>query len=178
MKKKNLLAMKKLQATPKMLKDAEDNPIEEKKVRLPYGYTKVKTSRYGRYFRAVQQGEILKVSIFLQRELERGDKSPRYDVYCDKKNKEYTTYEYGERKWRTAKIDNLDYPGLNYLTEGLNWQQDKDRKLANDYFETGQNKDIYEAVLRFQAEIKADQLRQKHRNELEAIDETDRKSVV
>ena len=172
MKKKNLLAMKKLQATPKMLKDAEDNPIEEKKVRLPYGYTTVKTSRYGRYFRAVQQDGILKVSIFLQRELERGDRIPRYDVYCDKENEEYTTYEYGERKWRTAKIDNLDYPGINYLTEGLNWQQDKDRKLVNDYFETGQNKDIYEAVLSFQAGIKADRLRQKHRNELEEIDET------
>lgn len=173
--KKNLLAMKKLPATQAMKKTAEENPIRTTAVKTrgiygSFSYNRHK-SKYARYFRAVEQDGILKVAIFTQAALEQGGCDPEYEVYCDKENEQYITYETGEEKWRTAKINNLDY-GVSALYESLNWQQAEDRKKVNEYFGTGQNKDIYAAVLDFQASIKAEQLKQKHRSELEAIDET------
>ena len=49
--KKDLLAMKKLTATKQMIKTAEENPIETKKIRTSWGcnYTETK-SKYVRYF--------------------------------------------------------------------------------------------------------------------------------
>lgn len=170
--KKDLLAMKKLTATKQMIKTAEENPIETKKIRTSWGCNHTETkSKYARYFRISIEDGILKVAIFSQNKLQQGDKTPIYEVYCNKTKDEYMTYEPGEDKWRKAKIDNLTYPGITYLYQSENWQQDKDRKAVNEYFETGLNKDIYAAVLDFQAAIKKDQLQKKHRSELEEIDE-------
>ena len=172
MKKRDLLAMKSLQATRAMLQAARENPIITKKRKSTWGYTISESKcKFMMYFRATAENGILKVAVFIQQELQNGVRTPRYEVYCDRENKTYTTYDLREDKWRSAKIDYLEYPGKWRIKESENWQQDSDRKLVNDYFETGQNRDIYAAVLDFQAEIKSDQLRRKHRSELEEIDE-------
>lgn len=172
MKKKDLLAMKKLQATRLMLDTAKDNPIVAKQIRSSWGnYYRQDSCRYSRYFRASVQNGVLKVAVFIQNDLQAGNKDPKYEIYCDKENNAYITYENETDKWRTSKIDNLSY-GMSYLYESRNWQQDTDRKMVNDYFGTGKNKEIYTAVLDFQAEIKSDQLTKKHRKELDQIDET------
>lgn len=172
MKKKDLLAMKSLRATRAMLQTARENQIVAKKRKNTLGYTVSESKcKFMMYFRATAENGILKVAVFTQRELQNEIKTPLYEVYCDRENKKYTTYDPGENKWRSAKIDYLEYPGKWSIQESENWQQDSDRKLVNDYFGTGQNRDIYAAVLDFQAEIKSDQLRRKHRRELEEIDE-------
>ena len=142
--KKDLLAMKKLTATKLMLKTAEENPIEIKKSRTSWGCNHTETkSKYARYFRISIEDGILKVAIFSQNKLQQGCKTPIYEVYCDKIKDEYITYEPEEDKWRKAKIDNLTYPGITYLYQSENWQQDKDRKAVNEYFETGVGENCY-----------------------------------
>lgn len=174
MKKKDLLAIKQLKATPSMHKTAKENPVKKATVTLKTMYSSYKreewTSKYFRYFRATVWQGILKVAIFTQRSLECGADTPDYEVYCDKDNDSYITYEPKMEKWRSAKIDYLQY-NMPHIYQTLNWQQDADRKLVNDYFGTGQNKDIYAAVLDFQANIGQERLHRKHRSELEEIDE-------
>lgn len=172
MKKTKLLEMKKLYATQTMIRTARENPLIEKIRKTSWGISRTETQcKYAIYFRVEVADGILKVAIFTQKDLQKGDTTPLYEVYCDKENEQWMTYEWGSGKWKTAKIDNLNYPGMGYLYQSENWQQDSDRKKVNEYFNTGENRDIYEAVLDFQAEIKKDQLQRKHRNELEAIDE-------
>lgn len=162
--------MEKIYATRNMIQTANDNLIETKLEKTSWGYRERKTSKYYRYFRAEIKNEILKVAIFTQCELEKNNVRPLYEVYCDKVNQTYLTYDVKNAKWRTAKIDNLEYPGMSYLYLSNNWQQDSDRARVNEYFNTGKNIDIYKAVLDFQIEIKEEQLKRKHRNEIEAID--------
>lgn len=172
MNKRDLLAMKSLQATRAMLQAARENPIITKKRKESWGYTvSERKCKFMMYFRATAENGILKVAVFTQQELQNEIKAPLYEVYCDRENKKYTTYDLRENKWRSAKINYLEYPGKWRIQGSENWQQDNDRKLVNDYFGTGQNRDIYAAVLDFQAEIKSGQLRRKYRSELEKIDE-------
>ena len=172
MKKEDLLAMKMLCATQLMIRTATENPIYTRRVKTPWGCSySESTCKYSRYFRAIVENGILKVAVFMQKELQYRNKAPLYEVYCDKENSTYTTYDIEECKWRTAKIDNLPYPEIPSVYQSENWQQDRDRKIVNDYFGTGQNKDIYAAVLSFQADIKKDKLQRKHRSEIEEIDE-------
>lgn len=171
MDKKYLMGMKKLSATPAMIKTARENPITSKRVKTSWNsYYTERSCNYSRYFRVIEQDGILKVTVFTQTGLSKGKTSPEYEVYCDKANNSYITYDVAEEKWRTAKINMLEYKGIPYAYESRNWQQDNDRKKVNEYFGTGQNRDIYTAVLDFQAEIKADRLKNKHRSEIEQID--------
>ena len=174
MKKKELLAMRPLPATEIMLRTARENPIRTTKVRKTYcGYTYTDTnskSTYARYFRAVVENDILKVAVFNQETLQSGATTPDYEVYCDHEHGEFISYDTAGGKWRNAKIDNFDYPGLNWSYTYRFWQSDADRKLVNEYFCTGTNRDIQAAVLDFQATVRKEALQKKHRTETDAID--------
>ena len=176
MKKKELLAMRPLPATEIMLRTARENPIKTTREtrRTSWGATCTSDnsrSTYSRYFRAVVENDILKVAVFDQKSLQAGSTNPDYEVYCDHENGEFITYDTTEGKWREAKIDNFDYPGINWTSTSFHWQQDSDRALVNEYFCTGTNRDIQAAVLDFQATVRKEQLRKKHRSEIESIDE-------
>jgi hypothetical protein len=169
--KRKLLGMKKLNATARMVQTARENPMETvEKMSCGSTYT-TRSVKYLRYLRAAVEGRILKVAVFIHNELEKGNKEPAYEVYCDRKNDKWLTYEPAGDKWRTAKIDNLFYvPWYRYEYDG-NWQTDSDRKLVNEYFGTGANKDIYSAVLDFQANVKVEKIKRRNRSEIEGIDE-------
>lgn len=176
MKKKDLLAMSPLPATEAMKRTARENPIRTKRAvhRTSYGRSYVNhssTSTYARYFRAIVENDILKVAVFDQTSLQEGATTANYEIYCDHENGEFITYDIAEGKWRNAKIDNFAYPGLDWSRTQQHWQQDSDRALVNEYFSTGTNRDIQAAVLDFQATVRKEQLRKKHRTETDAIDE-------
>lgn len=175
MKKKELLGMKKLYATDAMLQTAMENRIKvhNRKRTGWQGYSWIETrkeSKYGRYFLAAVEGSVLKVAVFVQSYLEKAIHTPIYEIYVDREENRYQTYELLSGKWKTAKISMLDYPDFSYLYYSEEWQQDSDRKLVNEYFETGKNLSIYQAVLDFQAAVKEEDLNRKHKNELDQID--------
>lgn len=175
MKKKELLGMKKLYATDAMLQTAMENRIKVHNRRRTrgQGYSWIETrkeSKYGRYFLATVEGNILKVAVFVQSYLEKALHTPIYEIYVDREENRYQTYELLSGKWKTAKISMLDYPDYSYIYYSEDWQQASDRKLVNEYFETGKNLSIYQAVLDFQAAVKEEDLNRKHKNELDQID--------
>lgn len=176
MKKKDLLNMPVMQATKQMIKMAQNNRIKTKTITHKYSYgggtykeTRIECE-YGTYFRAAVVGDVLRVSIYYQSHLQNGMSDPTYDVYISKSEDKYLTYDYDKCTWRTAKIDYLHYPDRGYIRTNRDWQTEGDRKLVNEYFKTGKNLSIYQAVLEFQNEIKKDQLARKHRSEIEEID--------
>lgn len=175
MKKKDLLAMRQLPATEIMRRTAWENRIKttRERVKTCYGsyVSDRKKSTYARYFRATVENDILKVALFNQQSLQNGATTPDYEVYCDHENADFITYEVSTGKWREAKIDHFEYPELHWSSTRRFWQTDADRKLVNEYFCTGANKDIQAAVLDFQCTVRKDQLSKRHRSEIDAIDE-------
>lgn len=175
MRKKELLAMPKLRVTEEMLRTAMENPaVTHTRQRSTYygtTYTETyKESKYGKYYRAAVQGETLKVAVYVQANIEKGLRLPVYEVYVNRKENRYLTYEPLTAKWRTAKISMLDFPDYSYLYYSGEWQQEADRKMVNKYFETGKNLSIGEAVLNFQMNVRQEDLRRKHKNECDQID--------
>lgn len=177
MQKKMLLEIKPLIATKEMIRAAQlDKQRKETETYTDLGgvkrsFTK-KHYNYKYYFDAVVEGEILKVAVFTRKSLIRGIKAPVYEIYLSKKENKYITYDVAEKKWRTAKIDMLDYDeNYSYLYATQNYQTKKTRGLVNSYFGTGKNIEVAAAILSFQTEIRGEALQKKHRTELEAIDE-------
>lgn len=170
MKKKELLAMRKMPATPKMYEMVSSDP--GKWVGTGYGCGHTEYERY-RFYRAAVENEILKVAIFTRKSIAEEKKEPDFEVFVSKKDLEWTSYEPSTGKWYTAKIDNLQY-----INDDGSWQAGNKghetgitRKIVNEYFDTHQNKSVKAAVLDFQNEVKSDELKRRYKSELEQIDE-------
>lgn len=156
--KKELLNMHLLSATRKMAETAEQDEVKEiygPWYRNYYGQKTRNTYRchtYFMYLRAVVEGEILKVSVFTRDRILNGQQS-LYDIYINKKEGRYLTFDNKDNKWRTAKIDMLDMgreDAWYFLPEQRIWQTAKDRELINRYLETGNNLEGREAILHYQ----------------------------
>lgn len=170
MDKRKLLKLKVPVASAGMIKAAKAENTEEY---MWYGKRKYRY-RIGYYLSADVEDGILKVGLFSRRRLVAGSTEPLYAVYVSRTDNEFVTYDLLDNKWRTAKVDML-YPDVRDHGWGLeqvgNWQTDSDRKLVNDYFETGINREIMAAVLDFQTQVRKYNLQKKHRSEMSQIDE-------
>lgn len=176
MRKKELLSMKPLPATRDMIRTAADMiRTEEDTYKNCYGavckYTR-KKCKYRRYFRAAVEGDILKVAIFTKGRLIREQGTPLYEVFINRKENAYITYVPDTGKWRTAKINMLEYEDVCGIYTEEEWQTEGTRKLVNQYFETGKNLNVFQAVLDFQSEVKKEERQRKYRSEIEQIDAT------
>lgn len=171
MNKKELLQMRKLTATPKMMELVRQDPEQKKTVRYAYGGSKTyHTYHRYQYYRAIVENGILKLAVFSRKHLAAGCPDPEYEIYLSKEGNDHLTYETASGKWRTGKIDNLTYD----LDDGrywgnIPWASEETKKRVNDYLGTG-TLEVKEAVLRFQLEVAKDRIRKKRKSELEEID--------
>lgn len=91
MKKSILLGMPKLTASPEMKKVAlEDEP---EKVRTYSGYTRIRR-KYKCYMNCMVQNGILKAALYLPDYLRLDGDNPAYEVFLDKKKRQFLTYDY------------------------------------------------------------------------------------
>ena len=111
--KKELSAMRPLRATAKML-EAERNDIPQN-VTVGYG---APWRKYSKFARCRVEGGILKVALFFPDYLRAGSRQPSYEVFVDRAEKMYLTYDRMKDKWRTAKVDHLNWPHYGYATDG------------------------------------------------------------
>ncbi len=179
MKKKSLLTHKALNATSAMM-EVLQNDKEEIELKTYGKWNGTEQTRrwskykYIRYYRAAVTDGILKVSVFTRRWLEAGNRGPQFEIYIDRENNEFLTFEPAAGKWRTAKINNLQYDIRDYdWSHHYNeWSSQADRTMVNKYLNTGANLDIFQAVLDFQADIRKEWRQKKYKSEIEWIDAT------
>lgn len=170
MRKKELLEIKKLCVTPKILQMVRED--KETSKTSGFGNWKHTYSVYNtyQYYRAVVENGILKLAVFTRKRIAAGDTEPQYEIFLSKEEEKYLTHEPETGRWLTAKIDMLSYDMDNGYTYGNKpWASPETKKLVNDYLETGQQ-EVKEAILHFQQKIKGKKLELKRKNELEAID--------
>ena len=162
--KKELLKMPKLKATPYMLRRAK---MDKPKNDSPKYYYHQKYNHW-LYLRCCVKKGILKASFFLTETMRFGGEKPVYDVYFDKKNKQYITYSHQKEKWLTASIRNLNWPSYWFFDESVYVCRETNKTLQK-YFSTDQKG--VGILTQYQSDIMTENLEKKYRKETDAWDE-------
>ena len=156
MKKSMLLAMPMLTASPELKQAAMAD--EPKKETTYYGHTYT-TRTYFAYMNCLVQDGILKAAFFLPDHLRLDGNNPVYEVFLDKENRQFLTYDHLEKKWRDAKLDRLEWHGRNYYATC--WVSEEDAALVQDYFSGERGGAL--GILDFQRNVRDEQLERRHK---------------
>lgn len=180
MRKDELRKLRKLNATPAMVRLAADNEGKCERIES-WGSTEC-MRKYGIFMRAQHLGKYLKIAIFLPNEVKKGRMKPRFEVFINVEGCEYITREWGEDEtelWRTARIDNLDfryysrvksrYAGYMYHSQKDAWMEPSQaRSIAKTLKSNGKNG--YRTVMEYQQRIQKQNIEARERREQEPWD--------
>lgn len=167
MKKKKLLAMRSLLATPRMMRMAADDVL--KNVESNYGgYTLIEERRdYDLFMRCIVEDGILKLSLFSPTTMRLGGRKPAYDVFLDREKSRFLTYDHNSARWLTGKLDTINWN--NEPDRGLeHWLSPADNKILQRYLGTKESGML--AVLTFQRDIRHQELMRRHKRETDSWD--------
>lgn len=162
MKKSSLLKMKNLPATEEMLAVArEDVPVK-----VGSGWNTSYRCRYSGFVRSAVEGGILKVTLYDPDAMRLGGTLPVYEIFMEKEKQRFFTYDRAHDKWRTAKIDCLEWQakGSNNV-----WISAVDDAQIRQYLASDE-KSVYRAILKFQRAVRDAELERRHRKETDPWD--------
>ncbi len=163
MNKQDLSKRRALKATSKMMQLASaDTPRGEK-----YSYYHRVIYQRGMYMRCRIQNGILVVGFFLAEHMRVGGRNPAYELFIDRKRKQFLTYDRLHDKWHTAKLDRLDWPAYVFGSE-QRWINQLEYDLIKNYLSSEHGG--YEGLLAYQRQIRHDELKQRHKKETDPWD--------
>lgn len=166
MKKEELRRLRTLNATPKMMRMAAGDKMQEREIMSPWGYPhKKECYRYGVYLRCQILQGILKVAFFLTEHMKMGAKAPVYELFINKETGDFLTYDRLNDKWLTAKLDMLHWPSYG---PGEKWINPEGFRSIKRYL--GVKHGGYDGILKYQYDIRAEQLKQRHKRVMDAWD--------
>lgn len=161
MKKDYLRENYKIAATSKIIKMArEDMPIM---VKSWYGQ-KRESYKTEIYMRCKIVEGILKVALFLVRDLRLGNRKPAYELLIDKNSGNFFTWDAVNRVWRTAMLDKLDCQ----LFGTKAYIEPKESRVMRQYLNV--EADDYKAILVYQQKIRTQRLELRYKRETDAWD--------
>ena len=117
------------------------------------------TRTYFAYMNCVVQDGILKAAFYLPDHLRLDGDKPAYEVFLDKENRQFLTYDHLEKKWRDAKLDRLEWPGDAYYATC--WAGKEDEDLVQAYFSGERGGAL--GILDFQRNVRDEQLDRRHK---------------
>lgn len=159
--RKDLLAMRPLKATARMLEiERADVPRE-----IPGRYGVYR--KYNQFARCRVENGILKVALFFPDNLRTGGRWPSYEVFVDRPAGTYITYDRMTDKWRTAAVNHLDWPRYIYATDGT-WMSQSEAKMVQTYL--GGSRGGYDGVLDYQEQLLGKALKRRHKRETDPWD--------
>lgn len=160
MKRKELEKLPVLRATTAMLKQAENEPMIES------GYYR-KELRYEHecYARCKRFDRILKVAIYLTKNLAAGGRKPVYELFLDYDAQDFLTYSFVEKKWRTAMLRNLPQQGFGISDAQIS---SRDSAVISQYLHS--KWEAIAAIREFQEGIREKQLLARHKKETDPWD--------
>lgn len=167
MVKKELLAMRQLNATSQMVAAAKQDVPQKVTVDTCWGRHQETRQKYQLFMRCRIEDEILKVSLFYPDNLRVNGRQPTYEVYIDRSAGRFITYDCINSKWREAKMDRLDWTQMWY--EPNVWVSSADSKAVEDYLDPS-NKKGYEAILEYQRKLREEARIRRYKKETDAWD--------
>lgn len=165
--KKELLALRTLKATPKMMEMARNDRIESRKWTSIWGGTYTyKTYEYNLFMRCQTLKGYLKVAFFLPSHMRCGSDRPVYDLYIHKKAGQYLTYDHRNQKWLTAMADNLDWH--MDLWKGKIWINPEGNQTIKNYL--GVSKTGFDGIVQYQRKVKEENLEARYKRQTDKWD--------
>lgn len=166
MVKKELLSMRRLNATPKMIEIAKkDVPKTTTVQRGTYAY-QVTREKYQLYMRCCIENDILKAALYYPSNLRTEGRLPSYEVYIDRNAGKTITYDRINSKWREAKVDRLEWPQVSSAPNV--WASTADAKAVAAYLNS--EKQGYDAILSYQEKLRDDARMRRYKKETDAWD--------
>ena len=167
MKKKELLKLRTLNATSKMMQMA-DADVPQRTVYKSWNGEQVYLSyEYSLYMRCQVIHGFLKVAFFLPEHMRAGGKKAAYELYIDKEKGEFITYDRIRQKWLTAKVDMLPWPGYIYGSKNK-WISPQGHDRIKKYL--GGEHGGYQGLLEYQLKVRAEELKRRHKRETDPWD--------
>jgi len=163
--KKELLAMPKLKVTPSLYRSAMADKPEI--IRYSKTYEK-RIHKIAIHLRCCTKNGILKIACFATEDIRTGNKSPLYEIYLNKDEKNYLTYEPEKKRWLTASFWRLTWPTYFYSTKISCCRETQ--KTVRKYFGS-EMRDAVELISTFQNNIMEDRLTKKHKKVTDPWDE-------
>lgn len=162
MKKKELLQMRRLMATSKMIKIAKEDVPQNTKYNDYYSKSYQAPRKYQLYLRCQVENGILKAALYYPDSLRSEGRLPSYMVYIDGEARRFVTYDCINNKWLEAKVDRLDWP--HYLPcWPSTWISDRDSKMVRQYL--GSEKTGYDAILEYQMRLRLEERYKRYQKE-------------
>ena len=165
MKKSDLAKLPELRATKTIKQLAKEDKPQKVKT---YGWTRI-VYQHGLYMRCHILGDVIKVAIFLTEHVRAGAFAPAYEVYVSKKERKFITYDRVNGNWLSAKLDKILWP--NYCANANSKWISRADNAAIRRFLGNRNGDAYNVLLRYQQDIRHDELMARHRLETDRWDE-------
>ena len=130
-----------------------------------------KEYRYTRFYRALQEGDVLKVAVFTRRTAKNRGSVPDCEIYINKAEERWLIYYPAAGKWGTAKINNINLrvEGNDYYAV-KGYADKRTIKMVNDYFGDNGKKGVRQAVLDWQSQVRNKEREKKYISEIEQID--------
>ena len=167
MKRKELLKLRTLEATPTMMKLAtEDAPRQVHTHKWGYDHL-VMSCKYDLFLRSQVEQGILKVALFSPEHLRAGGRRPVYTAFFDRESRQFITYQYELQKWSESKLELLEWK-ITHYQNAEQWISDRDSATVRNYLGTADGS--YRSLKQYQREIRAEQLRARHRRETDPWD--------
>ena len=164
MKKKEFLKMRKLTATPTIISSAKQDELKQ---RSNGWYGDRKGYHIGEYMRCIVERDVLKVAFFLTEHLRAGGNLPAYELYIDRKNECFITYDCLNNRWLNAKLDLLPWP--NYVRNSTHrWMNDQNHMLVKKFLGTQQGG--YAGLFEYQLKVRRLELIRRHKRETDPWD--------
>lgn len=164
MKKKELLMLPALNATKQMMDLARADTY---KVWKNYIYQQTKGYYWGCYLRSQVTNGILKVAIFLPEYMRMNVRKPAFEVYVDRVNAAFITFDRLGNRWLKAKVDCLPWP--KYILGSLGtWISKSSEQTIQRYLDG--TRGGYGGLLDYQLELRREALKKKYKRESEPWD--------
>ena len=167
MKKKKLMSMSSLLATPRMMRMAENDILQKKEIQN-YGYTQiVEWRKYDLFMRCIVENGILKLSLFSPAVMRLGGRKPMYDVFLDREKAAFLTYDHNSAHWLTGKLDTINW-NKEHCRGSEHWISPSDNRILQQYLGTTESGML--AVITFQRNIREEELKRRHKRETDPWD--------
>lgn len=139
---------------------------EDVPIKVGSGWNTSYRCRYSGFVRSAVEGGILKVTLYDPDAMRLGGTLPVYEIFMEKEKQRFLTYDRSHDKWRTAKIDCLEWQakGSNNV-----WISAVDDAQIRQYLASDE-KSVYQAILKFQRAVRDAELERRHRKETDPWD--------
>lgn len=165
--KKELMKLRTLKATPKMMEMAKNDKKIPRQYTTYWGGTYTATIyEYGIFMRCQTLKGYLKVAFFLPDMMRCGSDLPAYELYIHKKAGQFLTWDCREQKWREAMVDNLDWP-YNY-SRSKTWINPEGNQTIKNYL--GVSQTGWDGIIEYQRKIREENIEKRYKRKTDPWD--------